>query len=120
MPYNDEIIQISGGMNDFIGKLDQTLHPMGENWYRIKDPCITFMQKNEEKKVLQTVIARMSGPPGAIAFRKFVDIRIPECDPVEIRVVDKKGPLYKYYKEEIDRKEPSNIIVPDLTVVPGK
>ena len=110
--YNEEIVQLSGGMNDYIGKLDQTDHPRGPGWYRIKDPCLVFVREHPTEKKLQRIVTNMAGPAGSRSFRKFVDVYIPDCAPMEIKVLDKSGPLHKFYREEIDRKK-GLIIVPD-------
>ena len=114
--YNDEVIQIIGGINDYIGKLDQTPHPMGPDWYRLKDPCLIFVRDDPEKKTMNTIVSKLQGPPGQNNYRKYVDIRIPDTSHMEIRTVDKKGKLYEVYKTELELKEPSKIIVPDFGI----
>lgn len=113
--YNSEIIHFIGGVHDYIGELDQSEHPMGKNWYRIKKPCITFSQRNEEKQRVDNVVASMVGPHKT--YRKFVDIRVPEDSIMEIRVLDKNGDLYKFYQKESNRVSPSLIVMPDSDVV---
>uniref|UniRef100_A0A6M3IY78 Uncharacterized protein n=1 Tax=viral metagenome TaxID=1070528 RepID=A0A6M3IY78_9ZZZZ len=113
--YNDEVIQLIGGVNDFIGKLDQSEHPLGDRWFRIKDPCLVFNREDPAHKRMTTVVARLSGPDGK-SYRNFVDVYIPLTDPVEIRVLDKDGPLCKVYIEERDRKAPTNIIIPQMSI----
>ena len=115
--YNDEVIQISGGLNDYIGKLDQSPHPMGEGWYRIKDPCITFSKQDPNTKQVLNVVASLHGPQNN--FRKFVDIRIPDGLQMEIKVIDKTGELYKFYQKEINRETPQNIILPNFGIATG-
>jgi len=111
--YNDEIIQLIGGINDFIGKLDQMLHPMGDRWFRVKDPCLVFTREDTAAKRMTTVVSRMTGPDNK-AYRKFVDVYIPANDPMEIRVLDKSGQLCEVYNQEIDRKAPTNIFIPQM------
>lgn len=114
MPYNGEIIHFMGGIHDYIGELSQTKpHPMGPHWYRINKPCITFLQQGPQKLV--DVVASMHGPFNK--YRKFVDIYIPPDSTMEIRVLDKKGKLFKFYQEELSRKGPDLIKVADSSIV---
>ena len=114
--YNDEIIQIIGGLNDYVGKLDQTPHPMGPGWYRIQDPCLVFLREDVKNKRMTTVVSNFSGPVGQNNYRKFVDVYIPPDCQMEIRVIDKKGKLHEFYQAEITRKAPNLIVVPDRGV----
>uniref|UniRef100_A0A6M3J3F2 Uncharacterized protein n=1 Tax=viral metagenome TaxID=1070528 RepID=A0A6M3J3F2_9ZZZZ len=121
--FNDEIIQISGGLNDYIGKLDQLPHPCGEDWYRIKEPCMVFAKEVEDvvagtkQRSMRTVVGRMVGPPGDEYFRNYVDIRIPDCSPMEIKTLKKGGSLHKLYQKELEREAPKHIIVPNMELV---
>ena len=108
--YNDEVVQVMGGMNDYVGVLDQREHPLGKEWMRIKEPCLIFQRENPQTKQLGNVIVYMPGMRKT--YRKYVDIRIPADMPMEIRTVDKNGDLYKVYQAEISRK-PSRIILPE-------
>jgi hypothetical protein len=114
--YRDEIIQLTGGVNDYVGKLDQTNHPMGEGWYRINEPCIIFTRENPASKQIQNVIVPMKGIPGQEAYRNYVDVRIPDTMAMEIRTLDKEGPMYRLYMQEINRKK-SSIILPENGIV---
>ena len=112
--YNDETIQLSGGMNDFIGKLDQAPHPMGDGWYRIYEPCLIFTQDDPKNKRRVQVLAYVPGIEKN--FRNFVDVYIPKESCKEIRVLDKAGVLYKIYQKEISRKAPNLILVPEIGI----
>lgn len=114
--YNSDIIQLSGGLNDYVGELEQSNHPMGEGWYRINKPCIIFTRENPATKQIQNVIVPMKGIPGQEAYRNYVDVRIPDTMAMEIRALDKEGPMYKLYMQEINRKK-SSIILPNNGVV---
>ena len=115
--YNGEVIHFIGGVHDYLGELDQSEHPMGSDWYRIKNPCITFQQQDPQTQKLNNVVASMAGPNKA--YQKFVDIRVPPDSIMEIRVLDKKGDLYKVYKQESERVAPSLIHMPSSGVVAG-
>lgn len=115
--YNDEIIHFSAGINDYIGRLQQTAHPNGPNWYRLNDVCIVFQQRNQKNQRIEKVLAPLSGPYKE--YRKFIDIRVPEDSIIEVRVVDKNGKLYEIYKKEIDRVFPQNIIIPESGALTG-
>jgi len=106
-----------GGINQFIGRLDPSEHPNGPNWYRINDPCLTFQKENAELKRIDNVVAEMSGP--GKAYRKFVDVYIPQDCHVEIRVLDKSGKLFEVYDSEIKRIKPDRIIIPNIGVGGG-
>ena len=110
--YNDEIIQIIGGLNDYAGELDQTEHPNGPGWYRIKEPCLVYVEANPQTGKLTNRIRRFVGPPGDPDYRNYVDVYIPDCVQMEIRVLVKDGRMYKVYKEEINRKK-SSLYLPD-------
>jgi hypothetical protein len=114
--YNDTIIQVAGGLNDYIGKLDQAPHPMGEGWYRIKEPCMVFTREDPKSRSIQNVIMPLKGRPGDENYRNYVDIRIPDTMPMEIRTLQIDGPMYKIYIQEMNRKK-SNIIIPDNSIV---
>jgi len=109
--YKGEVVHFIGGLTEFLGELDQTEHPNGVNWYRIKNPCIVFTRNNEQMKRVETVVALLSGPQKA--YRRFVDIRIPPDSILEIRVLDKNGALYKHYYDEVNRIMPEKIILPE-------
>uniref|UniRef100_A0A6M3III3 Uncharacterized protein n=1 Tax=viral metagenome TaxID=1070528 RepID=A0A6M3III3_9ZZZZ len=109
--YKAEIIHFIGGLTEFVGELDQSEHPNGLNWYRIRNPCIIFTRENKEMKRIDTVVALLSGPQKV--YRKFVDIRIPEDSILEIRVLDKNGALYEHYSKEVNRIMPEKIILPE-------
>lgn len=110
-PYAGEIIEFNGGINTYLGELEIGEHPLGPNWYRIKNPCITFRRENKDMKRIESVVASIWG--NQKMFRKFVDIRIPEDSILEVKVLDKDGGLYKIYKDEINRIAPERIILPD-------
>jgi len=116
--YNDEIIHLIGGIHDFIGKFDQTPHPMGEGWYRIKTPCLTFLKEDAVNKRMTTVVSRLTGPDGK-NYRNFVDVYIPDSAHMEIRVLNKSGQLHEVYQGEIDRKPSKLIVVPNTVIKSG-
>ncbi len=96
MKYAGEIIHFIGGVTPFLGELDRGGHPNGSNWYRIHNPCLVRIvpSPNDPNKGMVD-ITTMEGDESA--YRKYVDIRIPEDSILEIRVLDKQGNLYKMY-----------------------
>jgi len=74
---------------------------MGANWYRILDPCQVFQHKNPQTQSMQLVVASLWGD--GEAFKKYVDIRLPDDFAIEIRTVNKQGQLYAVYKKEVER-----------------
>ena len=103
--YKDEIVHFFGGLNDYIGELDQTGHPMGPGWYRIKNPCC--LQTKQDGDTLRVGITRIWGVDKM--YRKYVDIYCPRDSLMEVRVLDKNGGLYKAYMNELGR--------PDLNLI---
>ena len=108
--YKGEIVHFIGGIHEFIGELQQDEHPLGPGWYRIKNACLTFVRQNEKEKRLDTVVAAIDGPNKA--YRTFVDFYLSPDMPIEIRVLDKNGGLYKFYNEEVNRIKADRIIIP--------
>jgi len=105
--YNGETIQFIGGLNEYIGVLDQTEHPNGQGWYRLKQAChIGF---DQQKKA--TVITRLGGPKRV--YRDYVDIYIPRDSLMEIRTLDKDGELYKVWNDEMRRPKLDRIVLPE-------
>ena len=107
--YRDEIIHFQGGLHEYIGVLDQTEHPNGSGWWRIKNPCSYIVQQVNENTVKFRLV-RIWGMDKL--YRKFVDIYCPSDSLMEIRVLDKDGGLYKAYRQEIDRPDVSRIHLP--------
>lgn len=105
MPYNGQIIHFSGGINEYIGELDQAPHKMGKNWYRINNPCM--IREVQTQQGMQTRLMAIQGVGNF--YKRFVDIRVPDDSIVEIRVVDKEGDLVEAYRKESVR-EKSKII----------
>ena len=103
--YQGEIIHFAGGMNEYIGELDQSKHPLGKGWCRIKNPCTVNLV--QDGKTVNRIISRIWGVEKL--YRKFIDIYCPPDSLMEIRVVDKDGKIYKVYKQELDR--------PDLNLI---
>ena len=116
--YNGEIIHFAGGINDYIGKLDQTEHPAGKGWHRILNPCLHFMAKDPSSKKMQNIIVNMAaGPTAENNYRKFVDIYIPPDSIIEVRILDQKGDLCEAYRKESERRGSSLIKSPGSDVV---
>jgi hypothetical protein len=107
--YNGEIIHFIGGLTEYIGEMDQGQHPMGKGWYRIKNPAWVLTTSDGNDK-LHTVVGRLGGPQHA--YRKFVDIFIPEQSLIEIRVLEKDSDLYKFYLKEVNRPKSELIHLP--------
>ena len=105
--YKDEIIVFSGGINEWVGELDQAPHKNGKNWYRIKRPCRLISERMPDKGIRQKLLA-LQGHGNF--YKRYVDIRIPEESIVEILTLDKSGEIYKAYEKESTR-EPSKIIL---------
>jgi hypothetical protein len=104
--YKGEIIHFISGNTEFLGEIDQGVHPNGENWLRIKNPCL--IAYNPEKQGV--MIAKMGGIDDV--YRPFVDIRIPSNAVMQIRVLDKASELYKTYHRQIEQMKPKNIVLP--------
>ena len=104
--YSGRVEMLLGGIHDYIGQIDDSPHPRGEGWYRIKNPCHLFLSTDLGK---DNLVAYMAGEPGERSYKEIVDVKIPGR--VEIRQLDKNGPLYKIYKGEVKKKE-SVIIKP--------
>jgi len=109
--YQNEIIHFTGGINEYIGELDQTKHPLGDGWYRIKNPCCPYTNQDGDK--VSFSITRIWGVDKL--YRKFVDIYCPPDSLMEIRVLDKNGGLYKAYMKELNRPD-LNLIKPPTDV----
>jgi len=107
MPYNGEIIHFIGGIHGYIGELDQSKHPMGEGWVRIKNPCAVDIVQDNKTKAVNRVIARIWGIKKL--YQKYVDIYCPKDSLKEIRVLDKQGEIYQVYQKELNR--------PDLNLI---
>lgn len=105
--YKDEIIAFSGGINEWVGELDQAPHKNGKDWYRIKRPCRFITEQLPDGSIRQKLIAIQG--PGSF-YKRYVDIRVPEDSIIEIMTVDKSGEIYKAYEKESIR-EPSKIIL---------
>lgn len=114
--YKNQIIHFSGGIQDWVGELDQTPHKMGENWYRILNPCMIIKKKNAQGQLVEALVA-IQGTGNF--YKQYIDIRVPVESILEIRTVDKEGQLYKAYLKESAR-EPSQLIVPpnDDIIIP--
>jgi hypothetical protein len=97
MPYKDQIIHITGGVNDYIGELDPAKHKLGPNWYRINDPCLVFADEKGMR------LAAIQGTGNF--YKRFVDIRIPEDSIIEIRTLDAGGDLMEAYEKERVREK---------------
>lgn len=121
--YKDKIIHFFGSMHQYVGEFDQGVHKNGPGWYRILNPCVVMQQHDPETKILTNILMSLTGPGDA--YKKYVDIRVPDDFVVEIRTVNKKGAMYEFYKGETDRKprakrqDGSNLIeIPGLSGVP--
>ena len=118
--YKDEIVHFSGGIHDYIGSLETSgKEAGGGQWFRIHEPCLTFTQDNPALKTRKNIIALMSGAPGARNYHNYVDIYIPQDSIIEIRVLDKNGDMFRIYRQEVERKPPNMIIVPQMGVASG-
>jgi hypothetical protein len=101
--YKEQVIHFKGGINEWMGELDQAPHKMGKNWYRINNPVmIRYLGDG------RLGLTAIQGPDNM--YKKFIDIRVPEDSILEILTVDREGGLYKAYIKESAR-EKSNIIV---------
>ena len=101
MPYKEQVIHFSAGVNDYMGELQFGLgaeHPLGKNWYPIKNPCI--VQTNEKGAMRLMAI---QGPGNF--YKRYIDIRIPEDSIIEIRTVDRGGDLMAAYLKESVREK---------------
>jgi len=118
--YKGEIIHFIGGITEYIGELDQTEHPKGTGWYRIKNPCYFVQQKSPDGKSITLGVSRIWGVDKL--YRKYVDLYCPPDSLIEIRTLDKNGGLYKSYMNQLERPSLDKIIPPtgaDLQAVRG-
>ena len=116
--YKDEVVQFLGGANEYVGQLETlSVESCGGKWYRIHEPCLIFQQDNPALKRRQNILAYMCGAPKN--YHNYVDIFIPRDSIIEIRTLDKKGDMFKIYRQEVDRKAPSLVVVPNMGVVAG-
>jgi hypothetical protein len=105
--YKEEVIHFIGGMNEYLGVMDQTEHSNGKGWYRILDAChIGF---DPERKA--TRVTRLGGPKHV--YRSFVDIYIPPDSIMEVRALDKKGELYNVWRKAITQPKADRIVLPE-------
>jgi hypothetical protein len=102
--YKGEVIHIIGGLNDYIGELDQSEHPNGPGWYRINKPVLSFLQQDDKGRPVNALFA-YKGAPGEQTYRDYVDIFIPPDDPKEIRTLVKDGPSHKIYMKIVNAKK---------------
>lgn len=107
--YKGQIIHFNGGINAYVGELDQANHKNGENWYRIINPC-EVRYKAEPNGLTRMGLSAIWG--NGDFFKHFIDIKVPDESIIEIRIVDKEGDLYEAYKKEIKRKKSKIIQVP--------
>jgi len=115
--YKGQVVHLFGSINEYVGELDTKPHKNGPGWYRILNPCVVFQQSDPQKGILTNVLMALTGPGNA--YKKYVDIRIPDDFVIEIRTVNKSGNMYEFYKKEIDRVVANRIIIPDgSNVVP--
>jgi hypothetical protein len=112
--YKGEVIHFIGGIHEFIGEVEVGPPMDHGRWYRIKNPCQSFVKQNEVQKRVDTIITSLAGPRKI--YRKFVDLYVSHDMPLEIRVLDKNGELYKVYQQEVNRITPENIILPDMGI----
>lgn len=115
MPYNDKVILFSGGPIDYVGVLDQRPHKMGKDWYRILNPCertVIHHQNGGQQELLVSI----HGPMGR--YKQYVDIKIPENMPIEIRVLDDDGDLVEIYKKQVAMKKSDLIVLPGAGNMP--
>jgi hypothetical protein len=117
MPYKDQVICFSGGLTEYIGVLDQAPHKMGENWYRILEPCQMVNRQVGNQSQIGLVAIQGAGDH----YKRYVDIRVPRDSIIEIRTLDPQGDLYQAYTKEKDRKKSKIIHAPGLSmpVAPG-
>jgi len=116
--YKNEIVHFLGGANEYVGILETlSAEAGGGHWYRIHEPCLSFTQDNPALKRRQNILAYMCGAPKN--YHNYVDIYIPQDSIIEIRVLDKKGDMFRIYRQEVERKAPNMIIVPQMGVASG-
>jgi len=109
--YKDEIILFSGGINDWVGELDQAPHKNGKNWYRIKRPCRLLSIPKPNGDIEQRLIAVQGS---GNFYKRYVDIRVPEDSIIEILTLDKSGTVYKGYVRESVREKSKIIVQPGI------
>jgi len=111
MKYKGEVVHIIGGIQEYIGEIEEGDHKNGIGWHRINNACLTFKRVYDNDKKIHTVVSALRG------YRKFVDQYIPPDLPIEVLTLDKNDELYKVYKKEINQVKTSHIILPNSDVV---
>ncbi|OGW44463.1 MAG: hypothetical protein A2Y66_01850 [Nitrospirae bacterium RBG_13_41_22] len=112
--YEGKVIQFTGGLRTYIGRMDSLPHPNGENWYRIKDPC-TLDVVPDGKGKSQIMISRIWGIDHL--YKHYVDVRVPDDSIMEIVELEEDGGFFKAYKKELDKASVKNIIIPSTADV---
>jgi len=106
--YHDEIVHLVGAIHENVGTLvcgpGAAVHPFGDGWFRIKNPCVAFQVQNEQTKTVENGIMPIAGINQI--YKPVIDIYIPESI-MEIKVLDERGDLYKNYVAAIELKAPS-------------
>lgn len=110
--YPGKIINIIGGVHEYVGELDTLPHPFGPNWYRIREACQVTVGQNEQGQPVR-LVSCIDGYKND--YRRYVDIRIPEDSIIEVREVNPDGALYKVYKNQLNQVKLDKIVAPDAS-----
>lgn len=109
--YKGKIVHVFGVLSSYLGEIDTQDHPNGKNWMRLHNPCIMENRLAEDKQTIHLKLIKLGGTEELYA--KHVDIKIPSDMCIEIREINKKGPLFDLYHKEIKRKKSKLIYTPN-------
>lgn len=110
MNYKNEVIHFIGGMQPYIGRLDEKAHPNGPGWYRILEPCTYQAVEDQQNNRIRAMMTRIWGLDKL--YLHYIDVYCPSDSLMEIRVLDQNGALYKQYKDTLAKPSLSKIVAP--------
>lgn len=108
--YKEQVVHVTGGMNDWVGELDTTPHKNGSNWIRIKNPCKAVYGHDKSGN---EAIRLMAVYNAGTMYKKYVDIRLPDDPAIEILTLLKDGDLMKNYMTQVTREKSTIIQMPN-------
>lgn len=115
--YDDKVVEFRTTVGDFVGRVSR-IKKRGKGWYRIHRPCTVEEFEDPANKIKTRRLIYLPGPQRN--FVDYLDIYSPSSEPLVIIPANEEGALFKAYENEINRKPPSKIIIPDLGVSSGR
>jgi len=95
--YKGKVVHIVGaGASDYMGRIDDSPHPLGWGWVRILDPCIVRIRVANQ--TVETGVSRLGGPEQA--YEMSVDVFIGDLS-IEIRTLREGGELMASYERQL-------------------